>query len=118
MSEELIQGKMIRLGDTDLDLGEFCVIDIRDRGYYEEGHYKGALNMQSMTDVFLLAKTSKKPILLTCFTGNTAKKMLTKIYEIIEASEEYKHTPLASMHYLRGDIDRAGELGLLEKGAK
>lgn len=98
----------------DLNLEDFNIIDIRPAQYYATAHYKGAKNIDNLTEIFQLAKTSDKPLLLTCFSGNTARILLERFCHIVNADNALRASIKAPIYYLSGDIGKASAMGLLE----
>jgi rhodanese-related sulfurtransferase len=51
--------------------GEYFIIDIRSQADYDAGHIEGAVN-STLGDILTTAEAATKPILVACYTGQTA----------------------------------------------
>lgn len=57
----------------DIDIKDFIVIDVRNRGYFIMDHIREALNIESSKRIGFIAEENKdKKILLYCHSGSTA----------------------------------------------
>ena len=59
------------LADVQTFIDGYDIIDIRGAGDYDNGHIKGAVNT-TLADILTTAANTTKPILVVCYTGQTA----------------------------------------------
>ncbi len=59
-------------GDYDAFIAKYYIIDIRSTDAFNAGHIKGAKNIAFKDILNEAAKTGGKPILMVCYTGQTA----------------------------------------------
>jgi rhodanese-related sulfurtransferase len=64
----------INVNVTDYSVPDYYVMDIRSKVDYDNGHIKGAVNV-AMADILIAAPNAAgKPILVVCYTGQTAAR--------------------------------------------
>ena len=62
------------VSETDFSIPGYFVMDIRAQEHFEAGHIKGAVNV-AVPDALTVAATTTEPILVVCYTGQTAARV-------------------------------------------
>lgn len=75
----VIGGSGINVNKTDYSVPDYYVIDVRAKADYDKGHIKNAVNATLANVLEEAAKANGKPILVVCYTGQTAGRAVTAL---------------------------------------